>query len=77
MSNVDEIERRAKALKAALRTAKREQFIAASAKDAVKWGHQRKMRRAVRYKLTRAKDAAARARRGRAQWLRKNRPYSG
>jgi hypothetical protein len=72
MSNIDEIEKRARALKALLRTAKREQFIAAGAKDTVKWGHQRKMRRAARYKLTRAKDAAARARRGRAQWLRIN-----
>lgn len=70
MANVDEIARRAKQYESVLRVAKREQYEAAVLKDVVKWGHQRKIRRAARYRLSHAKDALARARRGRARWLR-------
>lgn len=76
MPDVDDIEVRAKGLETALRCAKREQYQAAGVKDMVKWGHQRKLRRAARYRLTRAKDALARARRSKAKWLKKNQPCS-
>lgn len=76
MSNIDGIEARAKAIESDYRVAKREQHEAAQLKDIVKWGHQRKLRRAARYRLTRARNALDRARRGRAKWLKKNRPCS-
>lgn len=76
MANVDEIEARTKEVETAYRIAKREQHEAAQVKDIVKWGHQRKLRRAARYRLTRARNALDRARRGRAKWLKKNRPCS-
>lgn len=76
MANIDEIEARAREIETTYRIAKREQYEAAMLKDIVKWGHQRKLRRAARYRLTHAKDALARARRGRAKWLKKNRPCS-
>lgn len=76
MADVDGIEARARELESALRVTKRELYEAAVMKDIVKWGHQRKMRRAYRYRLTRAKDALSRARRSKAQWLKKNQPCS-